>query len=264
MGNKRYGWISHGFATGNVTGSENVGGFFGTHYGFTGTATIEESFATGTVTGTNYVGGFAGYISDASVSKVYAKGKVSGLSQVGGLVGTNATGTIDQSYSIGEVSGTTNIGGLVGESKWSGVVTNSFWNTETSSQSISAGGSGLTTNEIKNPSSFSTWDFSSTWSINEDVNNGYPYFNWQTFEPPVNITNKTTTIIVFPNQTSSHISIQRVELGAKISIRNNLGVLVIPQTEAHFISVEHLTNGMYFVEILDVHGTKSILQIYKQ
>jgi hypothetical protein len=53
-------------------------------------------------------------------------------------------------------------------------------------------------------------------------------------------------------------------MGVKISVKNNLGVPVIPQTEAHTISVEHLTNGVYYVEISHVHGTKSILQICKQ
>jgi len=130
--------INNSYATGNVEGADNVGGLIGRNYGLENTTiTVENSYATGMVTGTG--------------SNV----------NVGGLVGyNNSLGTITSSYATGEVTGTGNyIGGLVGHNN--GTVTNSFWNTETSGQSNSAGGEGKTTSEMQQLATFfEDWDIS--------------------------------------------------------------------------------------------------------
>ena len=65
----------------------------------------------------------------------------------GGLVGLNASGTIATSFSTGRVHDTFSSGGLVGSNF--GTVTNSFWDTETSGQTTSAGGTGRTTAQLQ-------------------------------------------------------------------------------------------------------------------
>ncbi len=57
-----------------------------------------------------------------------------------------------------------------------GTITNCFWDTETSGQSTSAGGTGKTTAEIKNISTFTEagWVFPDIWNINPELNIGYP------------------------------------------------------------------------------------------
>ena len=54
-----------------------------------------------------------------------------------------------------------------------GTVTASYWDTQTSGQTTSAGGTGLTTAQLKSslPAGFS----SSVWGSNRRINHGYPY-----------------------------------------------------------------------------------------
>jgi len=108
---------------------------------------------------------------------------------VGGLVGLNA-GTVTQCYSTGAVSGTGQysgpVGGLVG-SNW-GPVTHSFWDTQTSGQTWSNGGTGKTTAEMQAASTFldAGWDFmGETANGTEDIwwileGKDYPRLWWET------------------------------------------------------------------------------------
>ncbi|MBE0430596.1 MAG: hypothetical protein IBX67_02095, partial [Dehalococcoidia bacterium] len=109
---------------------------------------------------------------------------VTGDQYVGGLVGSNQESSVGSCYSVGYVTGTTDIGGLVG---WNdATVTNSFWDTQTSGQAASAGGTGRTTAQMRNITTFTGagWDivligdyFNETWYI--DNGNDYPRLGWQ-------------------------------------------------------------------------------------
>jgi hypothetical protein len=187
--------VTTSYATGKVTGASYVGGLVGINaYG----ATISSSYAKGSVSGTDYdVGGLAGQSSGA-VSESYATGSVAGAGNgVGGLVGESlaavsnsyATGSVtggslevggllgkndgespvSNSYATGKVSGVGDVGGLVG---WCLVgynvspnVSFSFWNVTTSGLTTSAGGTGLTTAQMQNESTFMSagWNFTSIW-----------------------------------------------------------------------------------------------------
>ena len=86
---------------------------------------------------------------------------------VGGLVAENA-GSLDQTYATGRVTGGTGsiLGGLVGSNTFSdpsgnplfpqsatgttGTATNSYWDTQTTGQSTSAGGTGVQTAQLVN------------------------------------------------------------------------------------------------------------------
>lgn len=108
------------------------------------------------------------------LTDVYATGSVySGGSYSGGLVGFNQS-VITNGYSSGYVSGGSGTaGGLVGFNN-GGSTVNSYWNTQTSGQpTASAGGTGLTTAQMMQQTTFSGWDFSSTWGIVNGTS--YPY-----------------------------------------------------------------------------------------
>ena len=122
----------------------------------------------------------------------------SGGNYVGGLVGRNAynTGaTIDNCYSNGSVSAAQNPGGLCGFNYVDADITNSFWDTQTSGQASSDGGTGKTTAEMKTQSTFTDagWDFAtentngtnSYWDLDGTNNSGYLFFNWQSFVAPL-------------------------------------------------------------------------------
>jgi len=86
------------------------------------------------------------------------------------------------------VTGHEDVGGLVGRN-YEGTVTNSFWDTETSGQSTSAGGTGKITAEMKSITTFTgaTWHITAVaagvtdptyiWNIVDDET--YPFLSWQ-------------------------------------------------------------------------------------
>lgn len=188
-----YGGISESYAVGEVEGKSEVGGLVGYNSG----GNIDKSYATGTVTGTEtdtmyiytLVGGLVGSNS-GPISDSYARGAVSGQEDVGGLVGYNRS-LITNSYATGTVNGDSYIGGLAGFNHSDGNIMSSYWDTETSLQASSDGGTGKTTAEMKEETTFTGWDFNTIWGINGSDNNGYPFLRWQgydggqTNEPPV-------------------------------------------------------------------------------
>lgn len=162
------GSITRSFANGNVTVGDNayaIGGLIGSN-----TGTVASNYATGSVTsgsGVSSLGGLVGW-SNGSVTNSYAVGSVASggtSSDIGGLLGHNNAGTVADSYGTGPVTagtGSTYLGGLIGYSVM-GAVTGSYWNTQTSGQGASAGGTGLTTAQMQDRTNFAGWDFVDTW-----------------------------------------------------------------------------------------------------
>ena len=163
-----------------ATGSVNGTGLFAVAGGLVGynqQGTVTTCTATGPVSGRGHTGGLVGLNADSgSITSCYATGSVSGASYVGGLAGYNSSGSITSSYAIGLVSGTDSfIGGLAGRNNF-GSITDCFWNTDTSLQGSSAGGTGKTTAEMRMLSTF-PWDFTTVWAICEGTH--YPRLQWQ-------------------------------------------------------------------------------------
>jgi hypothetical protein len=169
----------------NGTGN-SVGGLVGWNYG----GIIIMGYSTGTVTGVENVGGLVGYNWQGSISISYSAGVVKGVRNIGGLVGDNI-GSITTSYSTGTVGGNEYVGGLVGDNP-DGSVIASFWNMESSGQTTSAGGTGLTTAEMQDIDTYlnAGWDFA------DEVLNGtcdywqispgdYPQLRYRAGESPV-------------------------------------------------------------------------------
>jgi len=176
-------------ANGDISGDSNIGGLVG--YCFFECSLI-NCFATGIVWGSGKIGGLVGMNTHSTITNCYATGGVSGTEYVGGLVGYNCQhGTMHNCYSIGSVLGDSRVGGLVGQNIASNIYA-SFWNTETSSQSTSAAGTGLTTAQMQTLSTYldAGWDFmgetangtDDIWGLNSHANNGYPFLAWQGYE----------------------------------------------------------------------------------
>jgi len=158
----------------NVSGLNDVGGLVGFNKG----AAISNSYVSGIVSGSSYVGGLVGYSKGGSISNSYSSASVTASSGygAGGLAGANY-GSISQSYATGKVNGSSYVGGLVGMNY--GTVANSYYN-KTANPGLTglsnyngpiadAPGvvSGLTTAQLSTQSSFSGWDFGSTWFMYE-------------------------------------------------------------------------------------------------
>ncbi|MBE0431628.1 MAG: hypothetical protein IBX67_07355 [Dehalococcoidia bacterium] len=173
------GTVTHSHSAGNVTGHWGVGGLVG----WNREGIVGDSYATATVTGP-WAGGLVGD-NNGTVRNSYSTGTVSGGNYVGGLVGNNK-GIVRNCYSVGRVSGTERVGGLVGAHDTGGVLS-SFWDVETSGMEESAGGTGKTTADMMDITTFTRWDIVAvglgetdatyTWNIVDGQT--YPFLSWE-------------------------------------------------------------------------------------
>mgnify|MGYP000134798505 CR=1 FL=1 len=220
------GAVTNSYATGNSEGSRWVGGLIGDmNEGLDG-GSVSESYALGSATAAgDRVGGLVGSNSGASITNSFARGAVTstGGNQVGGLVGYMVGGSVTNSYATGATQGNGNVGGLLGDSS-SVVVTEAFWDIETSGLASSDGGTGKTTLEMKSLSTFSDagWAItescssSSTWGICTEVNSGYPYLSALSALTPVAEPQGRFvdfTYLLPDGRECSSISPQRVQVG---------------------------------------------------
>ncbi len=145
---------------------------------------IFNSYVRGTVNGSgwgDYVGGLCGR-NYGIIRRCYSYVSVKNSAGRGGFCGSNSLGIITESYSVGQVSGKyTESGGFCDIN--SGTIEKCFWNIETSGQSISSGGTGLTTAEMLDMQVYldAGWDFGNDgepadWMLYEGY---YPTLVWQ-------------------------------------------------------------------------------------
>lgn len=132
------------------------------------------------ITGKNQTGGLAGYAIESDIRHVAANGSVEGASNVGGLIGvlTGSTSGVEQSYAAVRVAGGSLLGGLIGSNSDAGNVAASFWDTQLSGQSASAGGTGKTTAEMLTKATYTDegWTFGSgSWGMIEGTAYPLPY-----------------------------------------------------------------------------------------
>ena len=194
--------IENCFTTGAMKAdiSRSLGGLVGLMYG--GAGTIINSYST------------------VSVETIDAR-------NTGGLVGETRGGSIVNSYATGFVKGATNTGpgvplsegGLVGRNEGA-VITNCFWDTETSGRTGSAGGTGLTTAQMKDPYTFvdAGWDFKcigseEIWDMDLDnINGGYPILGWQSDNESclliLDTEGTSNTVTIYPSFTRGLVTIQ--------------------------------------------------------
>lgn len=175
--------IEYCYATGNVTGTDSIGGFVGVA---SGKGFIRKCYATGNITAhdeldgsSDSLGGFVGGITTTKeITDCYAWGNVvigvTGYS-AGGFVGQHASNCIiTNTYSTGTVTPTDllNVGGYAGNADETDILY-SFWDTQTSGLGTSDGGTGHITTWMKRKSNFvdAGWDMDTIW--------------YQAYTPPV-------------------------------------------------------------------------------
>ena len=160
-----------------ITGGNFTGGLVGQNLG-----TVSTSYVSGRVTGVDSVGGLVGWNNRGTITASYARVQVRGDFRVGGLVGWHFFSTAIASYATGQVTG--NGGGLVGVRAVS-TITASYWDTETSGQSSSAGGTGHTTAELQTPTDYT--GIYANWNVNVDgvTGNDNPWAFGANYQYPV-------------------------------------------------------------------------------
>jgi large repetitive protein len=178
-----FGTISQSYAASGIVGINYVGGLVGVNEP---SGIIKQSFAIGDAYGGTDIGGLVG-TNRGTVTQTYATGRTNPSGNagvaIGGLVGDNSGG-ISQSYATGLVGagGGFGLGGLVGAATATATATASYWDTQTTGESTSGGGTGWTTVQLKAglPSDFD----STVWGIGPAFNDGYPYLLWQLGQAP--------------------------------------------------------------------------------
>jgi len=167
------GSITYCYATGNVYGENNAGGFCGRRNEGT---TISKCYATGNVIGEtssadNGTGGFIGENSGGEINNCYAWGDATdngdgGDDCAGGFIGLESSGggsIVTNCYSIGTATATTLVGGFVGHNAPN--ITACFWDNEASGNATSDAGVGHMTLWMKTKPNYTGagWDFDTIW-----------------------------------------------------------------------------------------------------
>jgi hypothetical protein len=215
------------------------------------------------MTGNDAVGGVVGVNSIGSIANCYATGSITGsangVNGIGGVAGLNSnSGTVSNCYAIGYVTGVNYVGGVVGEIYDSATISNCYWNTQTTGMSSGYGniihggtfsGSGLSTAEMHQSSSFSGWDFSTIWSISPSINNGYPYFTLNiitSVEAAIVGTPKTFSLLQnYPNPFNPTTTIS-FNLSSRLFV--SLNVFDLLGREVATIVSEEMSAGSYSLQ----------------
>lgn len=174
--------LTNSYSLGAVTGKVETGGLVGFGY----RTNINQSYSVSNVSinSGNLNGGFIGHASSTLIYNSYATGSITSNSNYfAGFAGRVYLGTISNSYSVGRVIGENYTArGFISVNSGA-TITNSYWSIESSRQSSSNGGIGLSNDQIKTQSSFTNWDFSNTWGIDEGESLPYLRSNEQSPHP---------------------------------------------------------------------------------
>ncbi|QTH43761.1 S-layer homology domain-containing protein [Cohnella sp. LGH] len=159
--------------------STNVGGFAGQFVG----ATVKTSSAGGMVgtmitqyvKGNEAVAGFVGRSEDSTYTDDFSISHVDGYTIAGFMREAAGTNTIDYAYFAGKVE--------QGETEWYGFgplssvnATNAYYDNTRVPGSDNGSGVGKSSVAMQDKDTFNGWNFSSLWSINFEVNGGYPHY----------------------------------------------------------------------------------------
>lgn len=188
-----------------ITGGNAAGGLLGQAVRAT---TNRSTVGAGVIvlgTGAARVGGLVGATFNETITDSFSLASADAPGRVGGFVGLLGGGSINNSYAAGEVRGGNPQKGFAAVIEDSGAINNSFWDTQTSLQQDSIGGTGKTTAEMKSISTFNditTVGLAAAWSIVDayeasapptkvwgiceggQFNGGYPYLLWQASSDP--------------------------------------------------------------------------------
>lgn len=204
-----YGTIRNSYSVCATHGGYTVGGLVGENRGL-----IFNCYTVGTVRASAQpVGGFVGEnIYGGQIYNSYSNANVKGRKIVGGLVGENRS-TITNCYSTGSVSGDYRVGGLVAYG-YPQMVTNSFWDIETSGQATSVGGTGLPTDQMQMMNTFTdaSWDFmGETANGIEDIwfipQQDYPHLWWEGMNVPMKLTPRILNCRSQGNWVKAHLTL---------------------------------------------------------
>lgn len=191
--------IDRCYFNGDITveaGGGLIGGFAGNIQNKFSDVTIlpsvDKCYAKGTITVSDgVVGGFLGR-GDSSVdggnytiADCYAQVDISGtgLSRCAGFIGAASHTVIrlNRCWAEGTLATATTTGGF-STGDGDAVASDCFWDTTVSSEASSSEGTGKTTAQMQTQSTFTNYNFTSTWTMGTDRYLNYPVLQWEITE----------------------------------------------------------------------------------
>lgn len=181
---------------------------------------VENVYLTGELQGLTYIAPFAANSNNSHFTNCYSHVNVTtNVSDIGnqynaGFVSFNSSlGTYTNCYSTGRVTSPNKtekgfIGQVNTNAPYRTIITNCFWDTQTSGRTTTAGTSatgipqGKTSAEMKTQSTFTDWDFENVWYM-DDVT-GYPAL--KTFSDLPTSKKETITVNSYTNPLQANLS----------------------------------------------------------
>ena len=170
------------YNTGTVSGNTYVAGICGKTSGSWTNSQLNNCYNIGTISGNTYVAGICG-TSSSSVYNCCNIGSVSGTNYVGGICANGSTGSLSYCYNVGPVSGTgSSVGGIIGYNSGTNEPKNCYVGGDCT---IDVNAPELSSANMKDinwyldssnwhSNSEYKWNFTETWAIVEEQNDGYP------------------------------------------------------------------------------------------
>ncbi len=223
------------------------------------------------IVGNNFVGAVGGESVYVRLEKCYATGIVSGADYyIGGLVGW--CGYASNCYAATKVVCNKPYKGGLGVKIWSAsYLTNCYYNSDIYTDSNENGyGTGLSNEEMRDQSSFDTWDFvdestngdEDIWAICSEYNNGYPYFARGRITPEISFTsfsveyngssrtiNDSPYFTMLPFSNVSNEPSQTLKAASAIGGLKVFYRLANQETEQEWSSVGPVNAGVYDVKL---------------
>ncbi len=237
----------------SVSGNINEGGWG--HHGFIGSSyssSISKCFANVNITVTEpqnsvTLNGFASGLYNTQVDNCYSRGNLilenANYTSVHSFVSDVSQSSINNCYTTTRVvsSSSTILSGWMSESE----VNNFFWDTQTVNttnvngtveNSVLENVTGYTTEEMKDSATYiqNGWDFEEVWSIDPEINDGYPFLQWllsstSNSEVDTNLIPITLSVTNYPNPFNPETTIEfnnPVQGQVSVNIYNLKGQLV--------------------------------------
>lgn len=264
-------------AEGTVEGFQQVGGIVGSPYDL---AYVTECYSAGNVTGFIHVGGIAGYSAFAfganriiTINNCYSRANVTATDSFAGGIygGSTAQLVIKNSYSTGLVTAFVGAGGLIGQLS-NVTAINNYWDLDTSNVSVAVGEwmgapmtvdiTGKTSSDMKNGTMVTLLNLNQPelpWTINEDVNNGYPILASSTLGNDSFVTLKSE-VLVYPTLATDFVTISSSSNLVDAKLYALSGGLVKSQvlgSAQNTIDVSSLVSGIYFLSVKTENGTST-------
>ncbi|WP_003545435.1 GLUG motif-containing protein [Desulfotomaculum nigrificans] len=244
----------------NADVTSNMQNYVGILVGNITTSTISNCYTTGNVSGQYGVGGLVGWHTSGLIQNCFSHAKVTGKGRVGGLVGNGVTidSKVEKCYSTGLVTVTPDPnlynGGLVGSHIDSTKVTDSYFDINTSGQTISAGGTGKTTTEMKQQSTYINWDFTSIWGINND----YPYLQIFGISTPSGVVEERQVVSYITDISSTTEIIKKISKNI-----NSYAKYIVSDVNALKNKSIHVNSYMFpiYANVLSQNKTNKIINI---